>query len=81
MRMVQKSGIAGSKTSARSVSSAVAILAWATMTASSRAATSDSASTMSIGGVVPISTRERVLRSDSCARSSDCCCTASDATA
>ena len=51
-------------------------LACATMTASSRAATSDSASTMSIGGVVPISTRERVLRSDSCARSSDCCCDA-----
>ena len=70
---------AGSKTSARSVSSAVWICASATITASSRCATSASASTMSIGGVVPISTRARVLRSDSCASSSDCCCTRSEA--
>jgi hypothetical protein len=45
------------------------------MTASSRLATSDSAWTMSMGARVPISTRERVLRSDSCARSSVCCAT------
>ena len=42
----------------------------ARITASSRLATSDSACTTSMGASVPISTRDRVLRSDSCARSS-----------
>ena len=36
---------------------------------------------MSIGGVVPISTRARVSRSDCCASSSDWRCTASEAIA
>ena len=81
MCVVQKSGEFGSRTRVRNASSDVWICASLTMTASSRWATSDSASTMSIGGVVPISTRARVLRSDSCASSSDCCCTRSDACA
>jgi hypothetical protein len=67
--------------SARSVSSELWIWASATIAASCRNATSASASTMSMGGVVPISTRARVLRRDSCASSSDCRCTSSDAMA
>src|SRR5215470_4395798 len=49
------------------------------MTLLSRVATSDCASTASIGGVIPISIRELVSRSDSRARSSDCCCTTREA--
>ena len=76
--MLQKSGAFGSNTSVRSRSAARSTLAPATITASSRRATSACASTMSIGAMVPISTRERLLRSDSRARSSDWRATSSE---
>ena len=80
-RSAQKSGMSGLKMSVRSASSAVSIWASARMAASARVASSASASMMSMGGVVPISTRERVLRSDSRASSSDWRATSSDAMA
>ncbi len=77
-RIVQKSGVFGSKISERSSSSDWPMDASARITASSRLATSDSAWTTSMGASVPISTRDCVLRSDSCARSSDCWATFSE---
>ena len=74
MLMVQKSGIAGSKISARSRSSACLIAASATITASSLRATSDCASTMSIGAMVPICTRFSLSREQALGEISDCCC-------
>ena len=79
IRVVQKSGDDWLKTSARRLSWAFSICACATITACSRAATSACASTASIGGVVPIWMRAFVSRSDSLARSSDCCWTTSEA--
>ena len=73
--IVQKSGTFGSKISWRRASSARVICASATITASSLRATSASASMMSIGAIVPMATRDLLLRSDSRAMSSDCCCT------
>ncbi len=72
--IVQKSGDAGSKMSARSRSSADLIAASATITDSSFLATSDCASTMSIGAIVPICTRFSLSASSRLARSSDCRC-------
>ena len=77
----QKSGAAGSRISVRSRSSARASCASARMTASWLRATSASASTMSIGAIVPAATRARLLRSDSSASASDCRCTSRNATA
>ena len=56
----------------RSRSSLLLTAASATITASVRRATSASASTMSIGAMVPISTFDRLFLSASRARSSDC---------
>ena len=71
----QKSATFGSKMSCRRASSERVICASATITASSLRATSASASTMSIGAIVPTATRALLSCSDSRAISSDCCCT------
>ena len=67
----QKSGVSGSNTRVRNWSSARSRSASARITASMFRATSFSAETMSIGAMVPTSTRVRLLRSDSSARASD----------
>ena len=72
--VVQKSGEAGSRMSARRRSSACVIAASATITVSSLRATSACASTMSIGAMVPIWTRFSLSAMARLARSSDCCC-------
>ena len=74
--MDQKSGVSrGSNTRVRNWSSARSRSASARITASMFRATSFSASTMSMGAMVPTSTRVRLLRSDSSARASDWRCT------
>ena len=67
--------------SVRNASSDLLTRASAVMTASERRATSASASTTSIGAIVPISTFDRLLRRDSLARSSDWRATCREATA
>ena len=68
---LQKAGVSGSSITARNRSSARSTSASARITVSVFLATSASAATMSIGAMVPTSTRVRLLRSDSCASSSD----------
>ena len=58
---------------ARRLSSARSIDAWATITASSFLATSDCASMISMGAIVPICTRFSLSPSTRLDKSSDCC--------
>jgi len=72
--MFQKSAVPGSRMSARRLSCACLICASAMMTPCSLLATSACACTMSIGAIVPISTRFWLSLSDCCESVSDCCC-------
>ena len=74
--VAQNSGVPGSSSSARKRSCACATVCSAMMTFSSFEATSASAWTMSMGAIVPTSTRLRLSPRVWRDSSSVCCCTA-----